>query len=127
VVGNFKKILEQSKALEDEIMITRSAVNEGTIKNSNAQSDLHTDMMAMSLACSGIDDNDLLDMTIAKSRLKLNLNKTGTNLPAVGDYLIFSRSKDDKFLAFGFNRVELDQRTIQDLGISLDEDEDTQI
>jgi hypothetical protein len=126
-VSSFKRLLEQSKALEDEIVITRSTVNDASIKNSNAQSDLQTDLMAMSLACSGIGDNDLLDMSVPKTRLRLNLNSSGTNMPAVGDMLLFFRSKDDKFLAYGFSRVELDQRTIQDLNMSLKEEEEANI
>jgi len=41
-------------------------------------------------------------------RFKLNLNKNGTNLPSVGEYLLFVRGRDNKFQALGFNKVELD-------------------
>lgn len=108
-MSSFKKLLEQSKALEDEIIVTRSACNEAAFSNMNANSsDLQTDLMAMSLACSGLGEDDLLGASLVRNRIRLNLNRTGSNLPAVGDYLLFCRSKDDKFLAFGFSRVELD-------------------
>ena len=76
VVSNFKRLLEQSKALEDEVMTSRVHGNVGAIKNSNAQSDLQTDIMAMSLACSALADEELLGLKVADGvkRLKLNLN-----------------------------------------------------
>ena len=75
VVSNFKKLLEQSKALEEEVNIARSSVNEAAIHNSNAQSDLQNDMMAMSLACSGLGEDELLELKSPIGRVKLNLNK----------------------------------------------------
>ena len=54
VISSFKKLLEQSKVLEDEIILTRSQVND--IHLSNAQVDIQTDVLAMSVACNELGD-----------------------------------------------------------------------
>jgi hypothetical protein len=107
VISSFKKLLEQSKVLEDEIILTRSQVND--IHLSNAQADMQTDVLAMSVAC-----NELVDEKI-DARIKLNLNNSGASAPKIGDCLLFIRGKDENLHAFGFNRVELDARALQDL------------
>ena len=92
VVSSFKRLLEQSKVLEDEIVVSRSGYNHALIPSKNAYSDSQNDLMAMSLACSGIEDDELLDATIVKKRIKLNLNTNGSNLPGIGDFLLFFKS-----------------------------------
>lgn len=107
-------------------MVSRVNTNGGSIRNSNAQSDLQSDYLAMSLACSALGEEELQELRAdgPTKKLKLNLNKAGTNLPSVGECLLFVRGKDSKFQALGFNRVELDQRTLQDLTASCMKEED---
>ena len=100
MVSNFKKLLVQSKALEEEVMVSRVISNEAAIRSSNAQSDLQSDYLAMSLACSALGDEEMLELKqieMKEKRFKLNLNKNGADLPSVGEYLLFVRGRDNKF------------------------------
>lgn len=91
VVSNFKKLLEQSKALEEEVILTRSQVE----LSESRQSDVLQDKLAMSITCNSIIDDDLkLDDSVPVTVTKLNLNQSNTNLPSVGENLMFVKSKD---------------------------------
>ena len=101
--------------LEDEIVVSRSGANFG--QNTVVQSDSTQDLMAMSLSCSLLpDDNSLLKGQ--ENFFKVNTNREGKSVPSIGDCLLFIRANDNKFWAFGFKKVELDQRTLQDLSVS---------
>jgi len=87
-------------------------------ESSAVLSELQSDSMAMSLACSALGDEELLELrnlknTVNQTEIKLNLNSSGTNQLAVGECLLFIKAKETgKFAAYGFLRVEMDQRTI---------------
>ena len=110
VVNNFKKLLEQSKSLEEEVLVTRSVVNQSSV-NKQSIVNQDSDLMAMSLTCSALNEDDL-EMKDLGKQIKVNLNYDGKAMPSIGDCLLFIKGKDQKFLAFGFNKVELDKRTI---------------
>lgn len=55
--------------------------------------------------------------------MRININNDNSGQLTIGDNLLFIRGKDEKFLAFGFSKVELDQRTLQDLSVSCAEED----
>jgi len=53
--------------------------------------------MAMSLTCSALNEEELIDMKELGSQIKVNLNYDGKAIPSIGDCLLFIRGKDKKF------------------------------
>ena len=62
--------------------------------------------MAMSLTCSALAEDESPVET--KLRVNININQDGKPMPAIGDSLLFIKANDNKYYAYGFQRVELD-------------------